>query len=402
MFRYESDNFYTEAEIGRGVLVCSNATSPQPIEVQKATEWLLLDLQIAAPRTTNFYAASARKVAIGNETVYAIAQCNLNVSQIVCLDCLKSRSQSLYGCLPATSGRSIANGCFMRYDKTPFFGQNETTDITSLLWDGDSRKMRYIIGLVVGGVSFLLLVLAFFLWSGTWKKIGRGQQDAPAELKGTVYNYVHLQLATNKFSVENVIGKGGFGEAILDDKKVVAVKKLKVGNAGAKVGFENEILLISHIRHRNLLRLLGWSSEGPFLLLVLEYMPNGSLDKFLWDKVDTFSFGIVILEIISGRKCTYRNFDELSNNCLLEHAWKLYENKEHLKLVDETMDVNHDEEKHVIKIIEIALLCTQSTVSKRPTMSEVVLMLPNDPSLGEIQITRPNFIDHDWRIQLGT
>ncbi|KAI3775715.1 hypothetical protein L1987_45465 [Smallanthus sonchifolius] len=230
-----------------------------------------------------------------------------------------------------------------------------------------------------------------------WKKTGGGQHgttsyssifddvtlEAP-KLKGAVYyNYKHLELATNNFNEENMIGKGGFGEAILDDKNVVAVKKLKGEHATEKEAFENEILLVSRIRHRNLLSLLGWSSGGSNLLLVLEYIRNGSLDKFLWDKVETFSFGIVILEIVSGRKCTYRNFDASSTDCLLEYAWKLYETKSLMKLVDVTMDVNQYKEEHVMKIIEIALLCTQSPVSKRPTMSEVVLMLSNVPSLGE-------------------
>lgn len=53
-------------------------------------------------------------------------------------------------------------------------------------------------------------------------------------------------------------------------------------SAKAKEEFENEVKLISGVHHRNLLRLLGWSSEGSDLLLVLEYMPNGSLDQFLW------------------------------------------------------------------------------------------------------------------------
>ncbi|KAK9071523.1 hypothetical protein SSX86_010092 [Deinandra increscens subsp. villosa] len=372
-----------------------------------------------------------------------------------------------------------------------FFGKNQITDITSLLGEGGSKKKMFIIGLIVGGVSILLLVLVFSLWRCRWKKSHRGGKDI-----GVVYyNYRHLKMATNNFGEENMIGKGGFGEvfkAILDDNKVVAVKKLKVEYEGAKVGFENEILLISQIRHRNLLSLLGWSSEGSDLLLVLEYIQNGSLDKFLWgekrgdldwktrydiilgiargiahlhkefhvkiihrdikssnilldnnfqpkiadfglarlqpddqshittmfagtlgytapeyvlygrlsDKVDTFSFGIVMLEIVSGRKCTYRNFDASSADGLLEYAWKLYETKNLLKLVDETMDVNHYKEEHVVNIIEIALLCTQSPASKRPTMSEVILMLPNNSSLVERQLTKPNCIDHDWRIQL--
>lgn len=62
----------------------------------------------------------------------------------------------------------------------------------------------------------------------------------------------------------------------------MAVKKIKVGYAKAKEEFENEVKLVSNVHHRNLLRLLGWSSEESNLLLVLEYMPNGSLDRFLW------------------------------------------------------------------------------------------------------------------------
>ncbi|KAJ0771100.1 putative protein kinase RLK-Pelle-DLSV family [Helianthus annuus] len=493
--RYENYNFYTQANTVV-YSFCNNKTAHQPREFRKAAEKLLLDLQIAAPRTKKYYAASTRKIVVDNETVYAIAQCNLNVSQSSCLECLQLKSRFLQVCLPSTSGFTMTNRCFMRYGRTPFFRQNQKTDIASLLWDGHSSKTRSIIGVVVGAASFLLLVLTFFLlwYRGRRNKTSRGQQGAQ-DLNGAIYyNYKHLELATNNFSEENIIGKGGFGEvfkAILDDKKVVAVKNLKLGYGGAKVQFENEILLISQIHHRNLLGLLGWSSEGSKLLLVLEYMPNGSLDKFLWgankgslnwqtryniiigiarglshlhkefhvrivhrdikssnilldddfqpkiadfglarfqpddkshittkfagtlgytapeyvlyghlsDKVDTFSFGIVILEIISGRKCTYRNFDASSIACLLEYTWKLYETNNLMKLVDETIDMNQYKEEHVVNIIEIALLCTQSPVSKRPTMSEVVLMLQNDPSFVEKELTRPDFIDQDWRIQ---
>ncbi|KAL8241932.1 hypothetical protein R6Q59_012234 [Mikania micrantha] len=487
--RYENYNFFTEVN-STVYALCSNRTSPQSRQFQKATERLLLDLQIAAPRTTKFYAASTQKVATDNATVYAIAQCDPNVGQSVCFDCLKLTSKTLFKCLPSTYGIAMENQCFMRYDRTPFFGQNQKTNIASLLLDGhSSKKSGSIIGVVVGGVSILLLAVTFFLWRRRWKDTSTGQNEV-------YYNYRHLELATSNFSQENIIGKGAFGEvfkAILDDKKVVAVKKLRGNYAIAKAGFEKEILLTSQIRHRNLMSLLGWSSEGSNLLLVLEYMQNGSLDKFLWgsekgnlnwkkrydiifgiakglahlhkefhfkivhrdikssnillddhfqpkiadfglavfqpedkshvtykfagtlgytppeyvlygrlsDKVDTFSFGIVILEIVSGRKCTSRNFDASSTNGVLEYAWKLYETKDLMKLVDETMDVNQYKEEHVMNIIEIALLCTQSPASKRPTMPEVVFMLSSDPSFGERQLTRPNFTFNHWRIQIG-
>lgn len=63
------------------------------------------------------------------------------------------------------------------------------------------------------------------------------------------------------------------------------MKKLHVGYGSAKLEFDNEVKLISNIQHRNLVRQLGWCSEGPELLLVLEYMPHGSLDNFLWGKL---------------------------------------------------------------------------------------------------------------------
>lgn len=129
-----------------------------------------------------------------------------------------------------------------------------------------------------------------------------------------------------------------------------------------------------------------------------EYARHGLLS----DKVDTFSLGIVILEIISCRRCTDVNVDGPSTDYLLEHSWKLFENKEHLRLVDKTLDLKQYEEEHVMKIIETALLCTQSPASTRPTMSDVVLMLQGGQSLGERQLTRPTYIDNNRRIHIGS
>lgn len=73
-------------------------------------------------------------------------------------------------------------------------------------------------------------------------------------------------------------------QAIVDSGNVVAVKKIHVGFR-AKKDFENEVKLISNVRHRNLILQLGWCIDRTELLLVLEYMPRGSLDKFLWGKL---------------------------------------------------------------------------------------------------------------------
>ncbi|KAL7251359.1 hypothetical protein ACSBR1_013241 [Camellia fascicularis] len=68
----------------------------------------------------------------------------------------------------------------------------------------------------------------------------------------------------------------------LKNGNIIAVKKLALSSSRAKADFESEVKLISNVHHRNLIRLLGCSNKGPELLLVYEYMANGSLDRFLY------------------------------------------------------------------------------------------------------------------------
>ncbi|KAI3522040.1 hypothetical protein L1887_11518 [Cichorium endivia] len=450
---------------------------------------LLSDIRNATPKASNFYVALTKEITSEDATVYGIGQCVGN--KTVCQTCMNTSYNKSNNCLPSKEGRFFHMGCFARYSKTPLF--NQTTDMTPTTDIKGNSSRASIIGGTVAGVAFFILILVFWLLY----RLRKAKKSEEAGLKGAVkYNYQDLQLATNNFCEENILGKGGFGEvykAILDDKNVVAVKKLRVHHARAQDEFENEVKLISDIRHRNLLGLLGWSSEGSDLLLVLEYMPNGSLDHYLWgakrgtlnwnqryeiifgiarglahlhnefhvkiihrdikssnilltndfkpkiadfglarfqpddkshvstkfagtlgytapeyalrgllsDKVDTYSFGVVILEIISGRRST--EVDESSSDFLLEHAWKSYEKKIHMKFIDETLDLKQYEQEQVMEIIEIALLCTQSPVSKRPTMFEVVLMLQDRQSSGKRQLIRPSFLyNHDTRIHIGS
>ncbi|KAF5798376.1 putative protein kinase RLK-Pelle-DLSV family [Helianthus annuus] len=501
---YESISFYTETILpGVNPGICGNSTSSGRNVSKTAVDVFLSSLSIATPKINGLYAAATTSV-VGNDTsiAYAIAQCAETLTTDECKSCLEVAYASISICASndVIDGRAIESGCFMRYSTIPFFRSNQITDIAPFLRDGGSSNKIAIIGGVVGVVGGLIVLLIVVLWwyCRSKRTMPGGSLYGATELQGSKdYNYNDLKKATNDFGDENKLGEGGFGDvykATFDDEKVVAVKKLKVRHAGAKIGFENEIQLISQIRHRNLLGLLGWCIDGSNLLLVLEYMPNGSLDRFLWgerkgtlswkirydiilgiarglahlhkevhvrivhrdikssnillddalqpkiadfgfarfqpedqshvitkfvgtlgytapeyvrygilsDKVDTFSFGIVVLEIISGQMCTSQNLDGPSTEFLLEHAWKLYENQKVVMLVDETMDINPDEEKHVKKIIEIALLCTQSPASERPAMSEVVLMLSSEQSSVERHLTRPNLPYLNRRIHIGS
>ncbi|KAL9995968.1 putative protein kinase RLK-Pelle-DLSV family [Helianthus debilis subsp. tardiflorus] len=497
------DNFYNDPNVvedaGIGPLgICGNQTTSQPATTfTQDVGQMLSDITEATPKTSNFYVASTTQITSNNATVYAFAQCVENINKGICESCINNAYTSISNCLPSAEAKFISVGCFARYSVTPFFNDNQTVDITNFLKGNSSSKVPIIAGAAAGAGLLIILIVSCVLFL-RWKKSKTTLEDSP-ELKGAInYNYKDLQLATNNFSEENILGKGGFGEvfkATLEDNTIVAVKKIQVWDAKAKAReeFENEVKLVSDVHHRNLLRLLGWSSEGSNLLLVLEYMPNGSLDRFLWgekkgtlnwkqrydiifgiarglahlhnefhvkivhrdikssnilldhdfqpkiadfglarfhpedqshistkfagtlgytapeyalhgilsDKVDTYSFGIVVLEIISGLRCTDMSSDKPSTDYLLEHAWKLYENRKHVMLIDETLDPNEHEE-HVKQIIEIALLCTQSPASKRPVMSEVVSVLPKGLSVVNRQLTRPTLIDHHRRVHIGS
>ncbi|KAE8669651.1 putative serine/threonine-protein kinase [Hibiscus syriacus] len=93
-----------------------------------------------------------------------------------------------------------------------------------------------------------------------------------------------LQLATNRFSKDNIIGDGGYGVVYrgnLSNGTVVAVKKL-INNPGqADKDFRVEVEAIGHVRHKNLVRLLGYCIEGTQRMLVYDYVNNGNLEQWL-------------------------------------------------------------------------------------------------------------------------
>lgn len=96
-----------------------------------------------------------------------------------------------------------------------------------------------------------------------------------------IFNFKELQTATHNFSNKNLVGKGGFGnvyKGYLQDGTIIAVKRLKDGNAmRGEIQFQTEVEMISLAVHRNLLRLYGFCMTTTERLLVYPYMSNGSV-----------------------------------------------------------------------------------------------------------------------------
>ncbi|XP_077253402.1 putative LRR receptor-like serine/threonine-protein kinase At1g56140 [Tasmannia lanceolata] len=108
----------------------------------------------------------------------------------------------------------------------------------------------------------------------------------------------------------------------------------------------------------------------------------------LTEKADVFAFGVVALEVISGRPNAESSLDE-EKIYLLEWVWYLHENNRELELVDPMLTEFNEEE--AIRLISVALMCTQASAMLRPPMSRVVGMLSGDNEVTNF-ISKPGYM----------
>ncbi|EOY07815.1 LRR receptor-like serine/threonine-protein kinase isoform 1 [Theobroma cacao] len=139
---------------------------------------------------------------------------------------------------------------------------------------------------------------------------------------------------------------------------------------------------------------------GTLGYLAPEYAISGRLTR----KTDVYSFGVLLLEIISGQ--TVVNYDlehgerYLVQKVMLLEAWELYRANSILQLVDPIVGMNYPEEE-AVRFIKVGLLCAQETAKLRPEMSRAVRMLTNDIDIEGVQISQPGLVSDLMNIKLG-
>ncbi|KAJ4718595.1 Receptor-like serine/threonine-protein kinase [Melia azedarach] len=303
-------------------------------------------------------------------------------------------------------------------------------------------------------------------------KRGRGRKK---EVELPLFSFSSVSAATNNFSDTNKLGEGGFGpvyKGVLLKGDEIAVKRLSGTSGQGLEELKNEATVIAKVQHKNLVRLLGCCIEKDEKILIYEYMPNKSLDFFLFDQIkcklldwetrvriiegvaqgllylhqysrlriihrdlktsnilldtamnpkisdfgvariifggnelqaktnrivgtygyiapeyvvrgvfsiksDVFSFGVVLLEILSGKKNV--EFYQTESLSLLGNAWDLWTSDKVFDLIDPVI-LKETSSMHAIlsRYVNIALLCVQQRAEDRPTMSDVVSMLTNE------------------------
>ncbi|KAL1365468.1 hypothetical protein HN51_013489 [Arachis hypogaea] len=194
-----------------------------------------------------------------------------------------------------TIGFSAATGYFGETHTLLSWEFNSTLDRAE---GNNSKKTRLVVILTVSCSALAVGAIAAFgvLWNRRKKKSMKDQLEAMNltsmndDLERGAgprrFSYKELSLVTNNFSKDRLLGKGGFGSVyrgyFANQDLSVAVKKISRGSRQGKKEYVTEVKVISQLRHRNLVQLLGWCHDKGEFLLVYEFMPNGSLDSHLF------------------------------------------------------------------------------------------------------------------------
>ncbi|CAH8275631.1 unnamed protein product [Arabidopsis lyrata] len=245
------------------------------------------------------------------QNIYALMQCTPDLSSTNCKTCLlKSVGDYQTCCHGKQGGYVFRPSCIFRWDLYPFNGAFDhitstappssrpapppqvpaSMELTKTHKDNKTISKGVVMAIVVPAViTFLVLAALGFAVCGRRKSYQSLDRQTGIDITTThslQFDLKTIEAATDKFSERNKIGQGGFGEVfkgVLPDGTEVAVKRLsKTSSQGARE-FKNEAVLVAKLQHRNLVRLLGFCLEGEEKILVYEFVPNKSLDYFLFD-----------------------------------------------------------------------------------------------------------------------
>ncbi|KAL3357043.1 hypothetical protein AABB24_017626, partial [Solanum stoloniferum] len=167
-------------------------------------------------------------------------------------------------------------------------GEAKSLDLDSLpSLPGPKKKHRRLI-IVISIIVFVFALISILIAVYTIRRFKNADviEQWELEIGPHRYSYDELKKGTRGFKESDLLGRGGFGKVykgvLRNSKAEIAVKRISHESKQGLREFVSEIASIGRLRHRNLVQLLGWCRRRGDLLLVYEFMPNGSLDNFLF------------------------------------------------------------------------------------------------------------------------
>ncbi|KAJ9176948.1 hypothetical protein P3X46_012207 [Hevea brasiliensis] len=290
--------------------------------LQNATDPTLFNSQLgnSLANLSPSAAADSSRLAFGSTrymdslSIYAMLQCTKDITGNDCLNCL----QSILSYIPQLRinnkivGRIFPLSCNFRYETYSFFQltspeappppsppifQLNSTTTTEHSTKKSSKTIVILVAVVAVVLSLILIHCGCFFWKKDKRQragnlVHYVNEDGSSSMESLLIGLNKLRVATRNFSDAHKLGQGGFGPVYkgkLDGGREIAVKRLSKSSGQGLEELKSEVILVSKLLHRNLVRLLGFCLEEREKLLVYEYLPNGSLDKILFDQARRFS-----------------------------------------------------------------------------------------------------------------
>ncbi|PKU59995.1 Cysteine-rich receptor-like protein kinase 10 [Dendrobium catenatum] len=315
VLRYSDQRFFSIPETSKILPLANIENASNPVVFKQTVNALMGKISPeASTAESRFGEGNANYSEL--KDIYGMAWCTQDLSSSDCQQCL----DGMAGMLPVdkVGGQVMTVSCITRF---------ETYSFLSVLPPPSTAEVppRPSPAAVEGGNS------------GNGKDGQSKEKENIRSTESLLFDMDTIRKATNDFSEENKLGEGGFGpvyKGLLEDGQHIAVKRLSRTSTQGFVEMKNEVALVAKLQHKNLVRLLGCCLEENEKILVYEYLPKTSLDKYLFDSTERPQFdwgtrykiiegigrGLLYLHEDSRLKIIHR--DLKASNILLDNSMR--------------------------------------------------------------------------------